>query len=187
MTSAPKRLSYEARILVVPLGGSGHSLVEAMAAGSLTNIRIVTDAGQSAASVRDIHAGAGTEITETVADLAASADMMILLGSDLPQVPAGFVATLARAARAHGVLLAGVLVDQQNWEATEGAEAMAVLRRELDMLVSVREVGLAAAFIDVLKGGRRRPADAGTTPQAATRATAATAAATSENTGRGAS
>jgi hypothetical protein len=176
MTSAPKRLSYEARILVVPLGASGHSLVEAMAAGSLTNIRIVTDAGQSAASVRDIHDAAGTEITETVADLAASADMMILLGSDLPQVPADFVATVARAARANGVLLAGVLVDQRNWEAAQGADAMAVLRRELDMLVSVRELGLATAFIDVLKGGYRRPADDGTTPHA-----------TSENTGRGAS
>ena len=177
MTSAPKRLSYEARILVVPLGASGHSLVEAMAAGSLTNIRVVTDAGQSAASVRDIHDAAGTEITETVADLAASADMMILLGSDLPQVPVGFVATVARAARANGVLLAGVLVDQQNWEAAEGADAMAVLRRELDMLVSVREVGLAAAFIDVLKGGHRKPGADATTSETAT----------AENTGRGAS
>jgi hypothetical protein len=78
-------------------------------------------------------------------------------------------------------------VDQQNWEAAEGADAMAVLRRELDMLVSVREVGLATAFVDVLKGGRRGAADAGTTPHAATPATAATTAATSENTGRGAS
>jgi hypothetical protein len=182
MTSAPKRLSYEARILVVPLGASGHSLVEAMAAGSLTNIRIVTDAGQSAASVRDIHDGVGTEITETVADLAASADMMILLGSDLPQVPVDFVATVARAARANGVLLAGVLVDQQNWEAAEGADAMAVLRRELDMLVSVREIGLATAFVDVLKGGRRRPEADPTT----TEANAATAS-TEESAGRGAS
>ncbi|MFK4299517.1 hypothetical protein ABH924_004700 [Arthrobacter sp. GAS37] len=182
MTSAPKRLSYQARILVVPLGASGHSLVEAMAAGSLTNIRIVTDAGQSAASVRDIHDAAGNEITETVADLAASADMMILLGSDLPQVPAHFVANVAGAARANGVLLAGVLVDQRNWEDDEGADAMAVLRRELDMLVSVREVGLAMAFIDVLKGGRRKSeADL-----AATEASAATAS-TEESTGRGAS
>lgn len=180
MTSAPKRLSYEARILVVPLGASGNSLVEAMAAGSLTNIRVVTDAGQSAASVRDIHDAAGTEFTETVADLAASADMMILLGSNLLQVPGDFVATLAGAARANGVLLAGVLVDQQNWESEQGSAAMAVLRRELDMLVSVREVGLAAAFIDVLKGGRRKPGADATTSETTTATTA-------ENTGRGAS
>jgi hypothetical protein len=50
---------------------------------------------------------------------------------------------------------------------------MAVLRRELDMLVSVREASLAAAFIDVLKGGRRKPQADPTT--------------TEENTGRGAS
>jgi hypothetical protein len=182
MTSAPKRLSYEARILVVPLGASGDALVQSMAADNLSNIRIVTDAAHSAAFVRDIHATTGTEITETVADLAASADMMILLGSDLLQVPGDFVTTVARAARANGVLLAGVLVDQQNWEAAEGAGAMAVLRRELDMLVSVREVGLATAFVDVLKGGRRKPkADPVTTE-----ASAATAS-TEESTGRGAS
>jgi hypothetical protein len=182
MTSTPTRLSYEARILVVPLGASGDDLVQAMAAGGLTNMRIVADAGQSAASVRDIRAAVGSEITETVGDLAASADMMILLGSDLTQVPSAFVATLANAARASGVLLAGVLVDQQNWESARGAYALTVLRRELDMLVSVRDVGLATAFIDVLKGGRRTPAT-GTTPHAGTAATAATA----ESTGRGAS
>lgn len=182
MTSTPTRLSYEARILVVPLGASGDDLVQTMAAGGLTNMRIVADAGQSAASVRDIRAAVGTEITETVADLAASADMMILLGSDLTQLPSAFVATLAKAARANGVLLAGVLVDQQNWESARGAYALTVLRRELDMLVSVRDVGLATAFIDVLKGGRRKPeADLATTE-----ARAATAS-TEESTGRGAS
>jgi hypothetical protein len=183
MTSTPTRLSYEARILVAPLGASGNALVQTMAAGSLTNIRIVADAGQSAASVRDIHGAVGTEFTETVADLAASADMMILLGSDLTEVPSAFVATVARAARANGVLLAGVLVDQQNWESARGAYAMAVLRRELDMLVSVREIGLATAFIDVLKGGHRKPADAGTAPRAATPATNAEI---ENSTGRGA-
>jgi hypothetical protein len=180
MTSTPTRLSYEARILVVPLGASGDALVRSLAAANLTNIRIVTDAGQSAASVRDIQAAAGTDITETVADLASSADMMILLGSDLTQVPSAFVTTVAKAARANGVLLAGVLVDQQNWKSARGAYAVTVLRRELDMLVSVREAGLAAAFIDVLKGGRRKAVTAGIPPNTE-------AAVTAESTGRGAS
>ncbi|MGO4856867.1 hypothetical protein [Arthrobacter sp. 2MCAF14] len=180
MTSTPTRLSYQARILVVPLGASGNALVQSMAAGGLTNMRIVADAGQSAASVRDIRAAVGSEITETVADLAASADMMVLLGSDLTQVPSAFVATLAKAARANGLLLAGVLVDQQNWESARGAYALTVLRRELDMLVFVREVGLATAFIDVLKGGRRKPVAVDATPNPADPAT-------EESTGRGAS
>lgn len=175
MHAAPQRRSYEAQILVVPLGASGNSLVDAMAAGNLTNVRIVTDAGQSAAFVRDINDAPGSEITETVADLTASADMMILLGSELPQVPTKFAAALAGAARTNGVLLAGVLVDQQNWETVPGAQAMVVLRRELDMLVSVRDIGLATSLVDVLKGGRRKPASA---------ASAAGTAATS--TGRGA-
>ena len=179
MTSTPTRLSYQARILVVPLGASGNALVQSMAGNGLTNVRIVTDAGQSAVCVRDIQAVIGAEITETAADLAASADMMILLGSELLEVPADFVATAAGAARANGVLLAGVLVDQQNWESAQGAESVAVLRRELDMLVSVRDVSLATAFIDVLKGGRRQ------TGAPAIPATANTT--TSESTERGAS
>jgi hypothetical protein len=177
MTSTPTRHSYQARILVVPLGASGNALVQSMAGSGLSNVRIVMDAGQSAVSVRDIQAAVGTEIAETVADLASSADMMILLGSELLEVPRDFVATAAGAARANGVLLAGVLVDQQNWESAQGAESMAVLRRELDMLVSVRDISLATAFIDVLKGGRRKPEAAITE----------TANPTTASTGRGAS
>jgi len=158
MYTTPQRLSYQARILVVPLGHSGDALVDEMAAAGLTNVRIVTDAGRSAARARDIQAARGSEITETIGDLVASSDMMVLLGQDLPEAPLEFAASMAAAARSYGVLLAGVLVDPRDWESDQGSAAMATLRRELDMLVTVRETPLATSFVDVLKGGRRNPA-----------------------------
>lgn len=157
MNSTPKRASYEARILVVPLGASGADLVDTMVAGGLTSVRIAADAENATTYVRDINDAPGTEIRETIADVAASSDMMVLLGQNLPEVPLQFAATMADAARANGLLLAGVLVDPQEWESPMGAETMAGLRRELDMLVSVKEASLATSLVDVLKGGRRKP------------------------------
>lgn len=149
----PRRLSYEARILLVPLGESGHELVDQMAQAGLTGVQVAAECSHAIASVRDI--GATESTAREIDQVVAASDMVILIGSVLPQVPIGFASTMAEAARESGNLLAGVLVDQQDWECPEGAEAMAVLRMELDMLVSLTQVSLATAFVDVLKGGYR--------------------------------
>lgn len=149
----PRRLSYQARILLVPLGESGADLVLQMAQAGLTDVQIVTDNTLGQVGVGDIRV-AGIAVTE-LDTLVASSDMVILLGSVLSEVPTEFVSTMAEAARDSGNLLAGVLVDQQDWESPQGAEAMAVLRMEVDMLVSITQVSLATAFVDVLKGGYR--------------------------------
>ncbi|EID80514.1 MULTISPECIES: hypothetical protein [Rhodococcus] len=149
----PRRLSYAARILLVPLGESGHRVVEQMAAKGLTEVQVVTEHAPSEVAVRDINAD--TTTMRRIDELATESDMVILIGSVLPQVPVGFATTMAEAARQSGNLLAGVLVDQQDWDSQRGAEAMAVLRMELDMLVSITQVDLATAFVDVLKGGYR--------------------------------
>ncbi|WP_186301187.1 hypothetical protein [Rhodococcus sp. WB9] len=149
----PRRLSYVARIVLVPLGESGRRLVDQMAAAGLTEVRVVTEHAPNEVAVRDINAD--TTTMRCIDELATESDMVILIGSVLPQVPVGFATTMAEAARQSGNLLAGVLVDQQDWDSQQGAEAMAVLRMELDMLVSITQVDLATAFVDVLKGGYR--------------------------------
>ncbi|RVW01969.1 hypothetical protein [Rhodococcus xishaensis] len=151
--TSPRRVSYEARILLVPLGSSGLSTVEQMASAGLTGVRVVTEQGASSVAVRAIDAT--DESTESLDDLVAASDMVILIGSRLPEVPVRFASAMADSARRSGNLLAGVLVDQQDWESSLGAEALAVLRMELDMLVSISQVSMATAFIDVLKGGYR--------------------------------
>lgn len=156
-TTTPKRLYYQARILVAPLGPSGVELVDAMARSRLTGVRVVLSAEQSSVRTRDIQDIESDGATETMADLASSADMLVFVGSELHEVDEPFTATVATAARNHGVLLAGVVVDQHEWDAPRGGAGMAILRRELDMLVMVTELALATSFIDVLKGGRRNP------------------------------
>lgn len=151
--TTPRRLSYVARILLVPLGESGHDLVDQMAQAGLTEVEVVTEHSPTEAAVRDINANA--PVPRRIDQLVTESDMVILIGSVLPQVPVGFATTMAEAARQSGNLLAGVLVDQSDWDSPQGAEAMAVLRMELDMLVSITQVSLATAFVDVLKGGYR--------------------------------
>ncbi|KAF0965610.1 hypothetical protein [Rhodococcus sp. T7] len=151
--TTPRRLSYVARILLVPLGESGHQLVTEMAAAGLTDVHVVTEHSPNTATARDINADIA--VPRRIDELNAESDMVILIGSVLSQVPVGFATTMAEAARQSGNLLAGVLVDQQDWDSPQGAEAMAVLRMELDMLVSITQVSLATAFVDVLKGGYR--------------------------------
>ncbi|WP_257890738.1 hypothetical protein [Rhodococcus sp. USK10] len=121
-----------------------------MAAAGLTEVQVVTEHSPNEATVRDINAD--TTTMRRIDELVTESDMVILIGSALPQVPVGFAITMAEAARQSGNLLAGVLVDQQDWDSPQGAEAMAVLRMELDMLVSITQVSLATAFVDVLKG-----------------------------------
>ena len=121
-----------------------------MAAAGLTEVQVVTEHSPNEATVRDINAD--TTTMRRIDELVTESDMVILIGSALPQVPVGFAITMAEAARQSGNLLAGVLVDQQDWDSPQGAEAMAVLRMELDMLVSITQVSLATAFVDVFKG-----------------------------------
>ncbi|MBX4171456.1 hypothetical protein SAMN04490240_0981 [Rhodococcus pyridinivorans] len=153
--TTPRRMSYVARILLVPLGKSGDDLVEQMARAGLTDVDVVTAHSPAEAAVRDINAEA--TVVRRIDELVTESDMVILIGSVLPQVPIGFATAMAEAARESGNLLAGVLIDQQDWDSPQGAEAMAVLRMELDMLVSITQVSLATAFVDVLKGGYRTP------------------------------
>ncbi len=124
-----------------------------MASAGLTDVRVVAAAGEGSVRVRGIDAHGST--TQTIDDLVVDSDMIILVGSDLPEVPLAFVSVIADAARKSGNLLAGVLVDQKGWESPQGAKALALLRTELDMLVSVNQVAPATGFVDVLKGGRR--------------------------------
>ncbi len=116
--TTPRRLSYVARILLVPLGKSGDDLVEQMARAGLTDVDVVTAHSPAEAAVRDINAEA--TVVRRIDELVTESDMVILIGSVLPQVPIGFATAMAEAARESGNLLAGVLIDQQDWDSHKG-------------------------------------------------------------------
>lgn len=81
----PRRLSYMARIILVPLGESGHRLVDQMAAAGLTEVQVVTERAPNEVAVRDINAD--TTTTRRIDELATESDMVILIGSVLPKSP----------------------------------------------------------------------------------------------------
>ena len=156
MTYLTSRAYYKARILLVPLGQSGAALVSSMSDAGLREVLVAAPANHpDAVLLREIDSPAAPPSTETVNDLAAATDMMVFLGSRLEETPDDFVAVMAAAGRNQGTLLTGVLVGVAGWDSEPGSTSMMVLRRELDMLVTVRKADLARDFIEVLKGGTK--------------------------------
>ena len=156
MTYLTSRAYYKARILLVPLGPSGAALVSSMSDAGLREVLVAAPASHpDAVLLREIDSPATHPSTETVSDLAATTDMMVFLGSRLEETPDDFVEVMATAGRNQGTLLAGVLVGVGGWDSEPGSTSMMVLRRELDMLVTVRKADLARDFIEVLKGGTK--------------------------------
>ncbi|GAA1786993.1 hypothetical protein HC028_25050 [Planosporangium flavigriseum] len=162
------RRSYEAHVLLVPLGTDAARAQEDMVARGLDGVMTVRGVtpltGSDGAEPRLGSAPLATTGWRpaadglTVARLVDDADMVVLLATDLAEVPPRFCLTVAEAAQANGSLVAALVVGSGNWDTPQGNTAMAALREAVDMLVVVRGVALAAPFLDVLRGGRRKPA-----------------------------
>lgn len=166
---SPRR-SYEAHVLLVPLSADAIRTERAMAARGLDGVMTVRGVPAPTSPDRGQHlfdtvalghqgwrAAAGGI---TVHELVNNADMVVLLASDLAEVPPWLCLTVAEAARDNGSLIAALVVGSRNWDTPRGNAAMAALREAVDMLVVVRGVDLAAPFIDVLRGGARDSATA---------------------------
>ena len=152
----PLRRSYEARVLVVPLGPASAQLADELIDLGVAGVQVLTDPDPVAALTRPLGDGAWTPpAPANTGQIAASADMVVLVGTDLTEVPEETVREVCQAAREGGDLIAAVLVAPAHWEEPAGAAAMITLRREVDMLVSVRGPKLLAALLDVLRGGAR--------------------------------
>ncbi|MEV0111004.1 hypothetical protein AB0H42_32415 [Nocardia sp. NPDC050799] len=152
----PLRRSYEARVLVVPLGAGSALLTADLAAFGVDGIRVLSNPDP----VRALTEPLGSGVWEPPApagtgEVTRSADMVVLIGTDLSDVPESTVREVCAAGREGGDLLAAVLVDPQNWADPAGASAMVTLRQEVDMVISVRGPRLLAGLLDVLRGGAR--------------------------------
>ena len=152
----PLRRSYEARVLVVPLGAGSAELAGRLTTLGVDGVRVLTSPDPVAASTTPLGDGAWEPPTPaSTGQVAESADMVVLVGTDLADAPVDTVREVCEAARKGGDLIAAVLVAPQNWADPAGAAAMVTLRQEVDMLVSVRGPKLLAALLDVLRGGAR--------------------------------
>lgn len=152
----PLRRSYEARVLVVPLGHEAAELAASMAGEGLEGIRVLSSLDPEDAQTTLVGATGWQPPTPAgVPEVTTSADMVVLLGTDLADVSEEDVRLVCDAAREGGDLIAAVLVAPHNWERPTGASAMVTLRQEVDMLISVRSSSPVVALLDVLRGGAR--------------------------------
>jgi hypothetical protein len=164
------RRSYEAHVLLLPLGAGAAAAQNAFVTRGLEGVMTVRgvtrstgadDAEVRLASVPLVGHGWRPAAEDlSVADLVDDADMVVLMATDLAEVPAALCATVSDAARAGGALIAALVVGSRNWDTPHGSSAMAALREAADMLVVVRGAELASSFLDVLRGGAREPAPA---------------------------
>jgi hypothetical protein len=162
----PLRRSYEARVLVVPLGPGSAQLVDELRTLGVEGVQILSGPDPVEALTTPLGEGAWTPpMPASTSAVAESADMVVLVGSDLTEVPEQVVREVCTAARGGGDLIAAVLVAPEHWQEPAGASAMITLRQEVDMLVTVRGPQLLAALLDVLRGGARTEAGSGTTGQ----------------------
>lgn len=154
------RRSYEARVLLVPLGASAERLVAEMASEGLDGIECLF-VGEDFNRVRPLAARGwwndGGEADP--AHVVAAADMAVLLARDLTEASPVVCHQISAAAEAHGVLIAALLVGSdhgaESADSFAGDNAMVALRESTDMLVTVRSLRLATPFLDVLRGGAR--------------------------------
>jgi hypothetical protein len=162
--SGPRR-SYEARVLLVPLGPAAVAaevpMLDAGLGGVMTVRGIQPSTGAHPTPPRLAAMALGEQGWRTPgADLSVEllvegADMVVLLAADLAEVSPELCAAVAGAARADGALVAALVIGRASWDSPRGNTAMAALREAADMVVMVRGPQLAAAFLDVLRGGAR--------------------------------
>ncbi|WP_375002756.1 hypothetical protein [Aeromicrobium sp. CTD01-1L150] len=157
----PLRKSYEARVLVVPLGSDALELAESLGDLGVDGVQVLSHPDAELASTEVLgQDGWEPPSPANTSQVTQSADMIVLLATDMSAVAEATVREVCAAAREGGDLIAAVLVSPQHWEEPSGASAMVTLRQEVDMLISVRGPRLVAALLDVLRGGAREAATA---------------------------
>ncbi|MQA97653.1 MAG: hypothetical protein GEV11_24635 [Streptosporangiales bacterium] len=162
------RRFYEARVLVIPHGPSALATEADMRELGLDGVMTLhppaADAGGSTGHRLRPLANSGWAPPTTVdrlGDAVTGTDIVVLLTADLAEVDAAACHIAAEAARAKGAMIAALVIRPDPAGTAAGDTAMAALRAAADMVVIVRGPGLAGAFLDVLRGGRRETATAG--------------------------
>lgn len=130
------RRHYEAQVLVIPIGQDTRVPLETMKAEGLTGVQVLDDV----AAVRDA---------------TNRADVAVFLLASLSTYLDDKVATIAELGRDAGNLVAALTVGIDDPTTEAERAAMRHLREQVDVLVSVRAPRMAAAFLDVIRGGQR--------------------------------
>jgi hypothetical protein len=158
-----RRSSYEARVLLVPLGPAARTLVDEMERAGLSGMARLehpSEGNGDGSRYRLVSLGEGWAVgrpePSSLGGVMDDADVVVFVGTDLSEARTDRLVAVGDAAREAGDLLAAVTVGPP--EADDAARrGLAALREQIDMLVNVRSAGLASSFLDVVRGGRREP------------------------------
>jgi hypothetical protein len=151
------RRSYEAKVLLIPLGHKAAQLSEEMASSGLDGIMtLIVDGPVTELRPLANHGWLPTSGERPLNDVVTECDMVVLLATDLSEVRENICLEVSDTAEANGVLTAALVVGSENWDTPQGNTAMVALRESVDMLVVVRSLRLATPFLDVLRGGTRQ-------------------------------
>ncbi|MFH5823203.1 hypothetical protein [Georgenia sp. AZ-5] len=157
------RKSYEAKVLVMPLGAHAAGTLAEIAASGVDGIMTLVPEPDAMGFFHHLAplaiSGWGEPAAGVTVETAVErADMVVLLATDIAEVSAQTCELAAAAAAKHGTLIAALAIGTDNWDTPEGPEAMVAMREAVDMVVLVRGLTLAAPFLDVLRGGARTEA-----------------------------
>ncbi|MFS8522641.1 MAG: hypothetical protein FWJ87_14950 [Micromonosporaceae bacterium] len=153
------RRYYEARVLVVPHGPSARAAEKEMRDlgldGVMTVHRVPDDSPDLRLRPVATHGWTRQATVGAIGEAVTGADIVVHLATDLTEVDVTVCNSAADAAQEAGALSAALVVRPDGTGTPAGDTAMAALRTVADMLVIVRGPGLAAAFLDELRGGQR--------------------------------
>lgn len=157
------RPSYEAHVVVIAASSKSWAVIAPMVETQMSGISVLvpedsapngdSSGGLTVHSLRggDTATGSNGQSRAQVDDTIRSADMVVMVVTDDAEQWAP-LDPLARLAREHGSLVAGLLINRTG----HGGEILASLRAAADMLVVVKDAKLGLELFDVLRGGAYR-------------------------------
>jgi hypothetical protein len=161
------RSFYEASVVLVPTDAAAGRLVDDMDEAGLSDVGRLDpppthDGNGDGARYQLTSIGGGWAADRSgsrhLDEAMEGADVVVFVVADLGGTDRSHLVAVAEATRAAGGLLAGVTVGSMPPEETARG-SLATLREQVDMLVAVSDPRFARAFVDVLRGGRRLPAE----------------------------
>ncbi|HEY4616380.1 MAG TPA: hypothetical protein VIG75_13045 [Citricoccus sp.] len=162
------RKSYEARVLVIPLGPNASTALREVAAAGVDGVMTLVPDPDAMGFFHTLaplatHGWAEQRSGVTVEECVGDADMVVLFATDVAEVSVQTCELASRAAQEHGTLIAALVMTPDTWDTEAGREGIVSVREGVDMVVLVHGPTMAGPFLDVLRGGARelQPREAG--------------------------
>lgn len=161
------RRSYEAAVLLIPLDPHARAWLSACSDDDLQGIDVADErllrAAQRPSSEPAPEAGDGRAVSSPLDHVVHDADVVVLLTHDLAAIDRAAVVQIGESAALSGTLLCAVVVSPgARWDEPEAHRSATTVREAADNVVILQDTRFVLGFLQVLRGGTRDEALAGT-------------------------